>query len=108
MPLNFVWMMQSLWVNGNTSKTTKARKVVTRLQVPGSDLPIGMLLCAWQSSELLTEMTSILIQEALGYHTIKDPKIGANGASPIYALAGCVDFDNSSVSDKRCGQQEAR
>ena len=75
--------------------------------VPGNDLPIGMLICGWQSSELLTEMTSILIQEALGYHTIKDPRIGASGASPIYALAGCVNFDNSSISGKRCGEQEA-
>ena len=53
-------------------------------------------------------MTSILIREALGYHTETNSNIGANGASPIYALAGCIDFDNSSISDKRCGQQEAR
>ena len=101
-------MMQSQLVSGNTSETTKAGEVSdTGSRKPGNDLPIGMLIGAWQSSELLTEMASILIQEALGYHTIKDPRIGANGASPIYALAGCVDFDNSSLSEKRCGEQEA-
>ena len=52
-------------------------------------------------------MTSILIREALGYHTQTDAKIGANGASPIYALAGCIDFDNATIAHKRCGETEA-
>lgn len=52
-------------------------------------------------------MTSILIREALGYHTVTDSKIGANGASPIYALAGCIDFDDASIAQKRCGETEA-
>lgn len=70
--------------------------------VAGNDIPIGLLEVAWQSSELLTEMTKIMIEESLGYHARVDSRIGANGASPIYALAGCVDFDNSTVAYKQC------
>ena len=68
--------------------------------VEGNDISIGLLECAWQSSTLLTEMTKIMIEESLGYHARVDSRIGANGASPIYALAGCVDFDDS--TSKQC------
>eukprot|EP00434_Breviolum_minutum_P041830 symbB.v1.2.037213.t1/scaffold5433.1/size27253/2 len=72
----------------------------------GNDMPVGFLVCAWQSSELLTVLTSILTEEALGFHTIPHPVIGGNGASPIYALAGCTDFDNA--SDRGCHGYETK
>ena len=87
--------------------STAFREVYYIACLRGNNLPIGLLEVAWQSSELLTEMTSILIREALGYHTETNSNIGANGASPIYALAGCLDFDNSNIADKRCGEQDA-
>eukprot|EP00434_Breviolum_minutum_P005675 symbB.v1.2.004999.t1/scaffold288.1/size478366/29 len=72
----------------------------------GNDMPVGFLVCTWQSSELLTVLTSILTEEALGFHTIPHPVKGGNGASPIYALAGCTDFDNA--SDRGCHGYETK
>ena len=69
-------------------------------------MPVGFLVCTWQSSELLTVLTSILTEEALGFHTIPHPVKGGNGASPIYALAGCTDFDNA--SDRGCHGYETK
>ena len=39
-----------------------------------------------------------------GYHAMVWPTIGKNGASPIYALAGCVDFDDN--NEKNCGTED--
>lgn len=45
----------------------------------------------------------LLLEEGLGYHVRIHPELGSNGASAIYALAGCLDFDGA---DKRCGENE--
>ena len=42
--------------------------------------------------------------ELQGYHAHIDSVIGASGASPIYALAGCTDFDDANA--RRCGEKE--
>ena len=69
-------------------------------------MAIGVLACAWDSSSLLNELTVMLIREVMGFHAQIDSRVGKNGASPIYALAGCADFDAESESDKNCGTQE--
>ena len=58
------------------------------------------------SQAFIQHVTSLrlLIQEALGYHAHIHPVLGANGASVIYALAGCLDFD--ALQDKQCGVNE--
>ncbi|CAJ1371271.1 unnamed protein product [Effrenium voratum] len=70
----------------------------------GESIPIGFLACSWPSSYLLNEMAAMIVQEGLGYHARVDPRVGASGASPIYALGGCANFD--SPTDKRCGENE--
>ena len=68
-------------------------------------MPIGVLQNSWVSSEVLNQVALIAIQEVLGFHAQMHPVIGANAASPIYALGGCRDFDSYSVSEKRCGNE---
>ena len=77
-----------------------------QVSLAGNDMPVGFLVGTWQSSELLTVLTSILTEEALGFHTIPHPVKAGNGASPIYALAGCTDFDNA--SDRGCHGYETK
>ena len=72
----------------------------------GMDMPIGFLVCAWQSSEFLTLLTSMLTEEVFGFHTRHHPVVGGNGAAPIYALAGCTDFNN--VTDRGCHGDETQ
>ena len=48
-------------------------------------------------------LARLLLEDGLGYHARIHPKLGSNGASAIYALAGCLDFDEA---DKRCGENE--
>ena len=72
----------------------------------GMDMPIGFLVCAWQSSEFLTLLTSMLTEEVFGFHTRHHPIVGGNGAAPIYALAGCTDFNN--VTDRGCHGDETQ
>ena len=48
----------------------------------------------------------MLIREVMGFHAEMHPTLGANGASPIYALAGCVNFDDA--TNKDCGTQGTR
>ncbi|CAK9008661.1 unnamed protein product [Durusdinium trenchii] len=78
----------------------------------GSDISIGLLEGAWPSAELLSELLRILIGEALGYHVHIHEKLGANGASPIFALAGCINFDAPAnaplFEEKRCGINETK
>ncbi|CAK8991648.1 unnamed protein product, partial [Durusdinium trenchii] len=69
----------------------------------GNDIPIGVIECGWASSTFLNNMALMMIQEVLGFHAVIDPRVGASGASPIYALAGCVDFDNA--KEKNCGSE---
>ena len=69
-------------------------------------MPISFLECAWQSSELLTTLTLMLTEEVLGFHTRVHPVRGGNGASPIYALAGCTDFNNA--NDRGCHGNETQ
>lgn len=71
-----------------------------------NNIPIQALECAWASSALLNELTVMLIREVLGFHADIAPQVGASGASPIYALAGCVDFDHA--TEKNCGSQETQ
>ena len=72
----------------------------------GMDMPIGFLACAWQSSEFLNILTSMLTEEVFGFHTRHHPVVGGNGAAPIYALAGCTDFNN--VTDRGCHGDETQ
>ena len=55
---------------------------------------------------VLNEMTMILIREVMGFHAEIDPRLGANGASCMYALGGCENFDHP--TDKKCGINETR
>jgi len=71
----------------------------------GSPIPLGILNSAWPSAELMAEMVKLLIEERLGFHAEIQPQKGSYGASPIWALAGCLDFDGS---DKRCGEAETK
>ena len=49
----------------------------------------------------------LLLEEGLGYHASIHPELGSNGASAIYALAGCLDFDDTDKdADRRCGENE--
>ena len=59
---------------------------------------------AWASSTLLAEMTAVMIREVLGFHAHVDPTVGGNGASPVFALAGCTDFNDK--VNRKCGTQE--
>eukprot|EP00435_Cladocopium_sp_Y103_P064632 s325_g26.t1 len=61
----------------------------------GQDIPVGLFECNWATSELMTTMAQIWIEEALGYHTEIPPQKGKNGASAIWALAGCTNFDDA-------------
>ncbi|CAK9043402.1 unnamed protein product [Durusdinium trenchii] len=69
----------------------------------GNDIPIGVIECGWASSTFLNGLIVMMIQEILGFHAVIDPRVGASGASPIYALAGCADFDNA--KEKNCGSE---
>ncbi|CAK9061586.1 Thyroglobulin (Tg) [Durusdinium trenchii] len=44
------------------------------------------------------------IQEVLGFHAEIGEPLGASGAAPIYALAGCRNFN--AANDKQCGETE--
>lgn len=72
----------------------------------GQDLPLGLLLGNWPSSELLTEITLILLEEVLGFHAEIQEARASFGASPIWALAGCLNFDDR--FDKMCGEEETK
>ena len=45
-----------------------------------------------------------MIREVLGFHAEVDPTVGGNGASPVFALAGCTDFNDK--DNRVCGVQE--
>jgi len=70
----------------------------------GENIPVGLLMCAWASSRLTTQIAQLLIQEALGLHASIHPIEGQFGASPFYALAGCDDFDDP--FKRKCGDKE--
>eukprot|EP00435_Cladocopium_sp_Y103_P035383 s344_g9.t1 len=72
----------------------------------GQDIPVGLLECNWVTSGLMTTMVQIWVEEVLGYHAEIPPQIGATGASPVWALAGCTNFDDA--NDKGCGQNETK
>lgn len=61
----------------------------------GHNIPIGLFECNWVTSDLMTVMVQIWVEEVLGYHTEISPQKGANAASPIWALAGCINFDDA-------------
>ncbi|CAK9093024.1 unnamed protein product [Durusdinium trenchii] len=70
----------------------------------GNNIPIGVFEMAWASSTLLAEMTAVMIREVLGFHAHVDPTVGGNGGSPVFALAGCTDFNDK--VNRKCGTQE--
>ncbi|CAK9062706.1 unnamed protein product [Durusdinium trenchii] len=96
----------------NVSKHRHETKRLDPIRSPSTgddasnNIPIQALECAWASSALLNELTVMLIREVLGFHADIAPQVGASGASPIYALAGCVDFDHA--TEKNCGSQETQ
>eukprot|EP00434_Breviolum_minutum_P042861 symbB.v1.2.038169.t2/scaffold5856.1/size23381/1 len=47
----------------------------------GNSLPIGVVVCNWQSSFLLGDMIKIFLEEVLGYHAQIDPTLCQVGAS---------------------------
>ncbi|CAJ1374394.1 unnamed protein product [Effrenium voratum] len=57
----------------------------------GKSIPIGFLKGAMPSSDVLTEMLVLMVQEGLGFHAAVH--VSANPTAPIYALAGCIEFD---------------
>lgn len=72
----------------------------------GANMSIGLLEGGWPSAGLLTEMLRLLIGEALGFHVHINDQKGVNSLSPIFALAGCLNFDDP--QDKRCGEAETK
>ena len=70
----------------------------------GNNMPIGLFEMAWESNSLLIHMTALMIREVLGFHAEVDPTVGGNGASPVFALAGCTDFNDK--DNRVCGVQE--
>ena len=48
----------------------------------------------------------MLIREVMGYHAQVHPELGINGGTPIYALGGCVNFNDA--TNKDCGTQGTR
>jgi len=69
----------------------------------GNSLPIGVVVCNWQSSFLLGDMIKIFLEEVLGYHAQIDPTLCQVGSHPIFALGGCTNFDNDEL--RSCGQE---
>ncbi|CAK9091670.1 Ephrin_rec_like domain-containing protein [Durusdinium trenchii] len=75
----------------------------------GQDLPVGLFICAWDSSHLFTRMALILLQEVMGYHAEEHPVVGDSSSNSIYALGGCRDFNGlGSETERGCDQQETR
>ncbi|CAJ1398966.1 unnamed protein product [Effrenium voratum] len=72
----------------------------------GNSTPIGILKGNWPSSDLLTEMLILMVQEGLGFHAAVHPQVGASALSAIYGLGGCIDFDHP--TNKRCGEGETQ
>eukprot|EP00435_Cladocopium_sp_Y103_P002342 s4597_g1.t1 len=70
----------------------------------GADIPVGILSGTWPSAPLLSELVSILINEVIGFHAQIDERAAEYGGSPIYGLAGCINFN--APTDKRCGEEE--
>ncbi|CAK9072629.1 unnamed protein product [Durusdinium trenchii] len=70
----------------------------------GNDMPVGILELNWPSAGLLAELAKLLIKEVLGFHAEIGEPLGASGAAPIYALAGCRNFN--AANDKQCGETE--
>ena len=71
-------------------------------------MPLGLLLGNWPSADLMTAITKILLEEALGFHAEIQEVKASYGASPIWALAGCLDFDARTLAEKKCGEQETK
>lgn len=72
----------------------------------GAEIPVGILSGTWPSAPLLSELVSILINEVIGYQAQIDERAAEYGGSPIYGLAGCINFN--APTDKRCGEEETR
>ncbi|CAK9094254.1 Ephrin_rec_like domain-containing protein, partial [Durusdinium trenchii] len=72
----------------------------------GRNIPVGMLKGGWPSGDLMTEITMVLLREGLGYHAVVDDRLATYGASPIWALAGCENFDDA--SKRICGETETK
>ena len=92
----------------------------------GSNVSISLFEGNWPSAGLLNEVLRLhgirmlddrqsevegvrleielrlILQEGLGYHAHIHPEVGANGASVIYALGGCTNFDSK---DRQCGEE---
>eukprot|EP00913_Durusdinium_trenchii_P014829 g13906.t1 len=65
----------------------------------GNNIKIGIFEGNWPSA-------GVSRQEVLGFHSEIHEKLGASGASPIWALAGCRDFDAAQYDQKQCGESE--
>ncbi|CAK9089147.1 unnamed protein product [Durusdinium trenchii] len=72
----------------------------------GNNIKIGIFEGNWPSAGLLSELIKLLMEEVLGFHSEIHEKLGASGASPIWALAGCRDFDAAQYDQKQCGESE--
>ena len=71
----------------------------------GKSIPIGFLKGAMPSSDVLTEMLVLMVQEGLGFHAAVH--VSANPTAPIYALAGCIEFDYFTYM-MRCQENETQ
>eukprot|EP00435_Cladocopium_sp_Y103_P071133 s1096_g36.t2 len=69
-----------------------------------SEMPVGILSGTWPSAPLLSHLVRILIMEVIGYHAVIDERAAEYGGSPIYGLAGCINFN--APTDKKCGELE--
>lgn len=70
----------------------------------GDEIPVGILSGTWPSAPLLSHLVRILIMEVIGYHAVIDERMAEYGGSPIYGLAGCINFN--APTDKKCGELE--
>eukprot|EP00439_Symbiodinium_sp_Y106_P020626 s5243_g2.t1 len=54
---------------------------------------LRMVVYDWPSAEVATEVTAILLSEALGYHVEINPQKTTGSVESALQLAGCVSFD---------------
>lgn len=62
----------------------EARKNVT---IDGVSMPLGIIMFAWETSEIVSHVFKILIEEVLGYRTQLTRVVSSNHA--VFILAGC-------------------
>ncbi|CAK9059727.1 unnamed protein product, partial [Durusdinium trenchii] len=85
-----------------TAVSADLRKNLTNAE--GESFPVGMVVQAWASAELVSALMEILISEMLGYHVRVDPTAAVDGAAGIHAVLGCRTWMNE--KDRGCDTRQ--